>query len=255
MGKNSAISWTHHTFNSWWGCQRVSEGCRNCYAADLAKRYGHPDLWTTDARRVMSEAHWRGPLKWARDAAAAGERHRVFCGSMMDWAEDHPLAARLRPRLWDLIRATPALDWLMLSKRADRIASCLPPDWGDGWPHVWLGTTVEHAVTAWRLLELLRVPARVRFVSYEPALGPLDAVELGGLDWLIYGGESGPKHRPDDDDWCRALIPRCRDLGIALWRKQGAGAYSGLHVELDGNTIHELPSRRWTPNQTAARAE
>jgi protein gp37 len=90
MGKETAISWTHHTFNPWWGCQRVSPGCTNCYAETFDKRIGGKHWGPTAPRRFFGPKHWAEPLKWARAAAKAGERHRVFCASMADVFEDRP---------------------------------------------------------------------------------------------------------------------------------------------------------------------
>jgi protein gp37 len=123
---------------------RVSPACDRCYAAAIAKRFGWRgnegrDLWDVHAeRKRTSEAYWRGPLRWNRDALAAGERRRVFCASMADIFDNHAPAA-WRMDLWDLIRATPALIWVLLSKRPQTAPAMLPPDWGDGWPNVWLG--------------------------------------------------------------------------------------------------------------------
>lgn len=109
MGKNSKIEWTHHTWNPWWGCVKVSQGCEHCYAETFAKRTGH-SIWgpaKTTQRRTFGDKHWAEPLKWDADAAKAGERHRVFCASMADVFEDHPQLHAERPRLWSLIAQTP----------------------------------------------------------------------------------------------------------------------------------------------------
>ena len=137
--KNSPINWTHHTFNCWQGCTRVSPECDNCYAVRFAARQGVK--WGKGApRRVMSDNYWREPLAWDRAAARAGERHRVFCASEADWADAEAPAGQLK-RLWGLIRATPNLDWLLLTKRAGRIERSLPSDWGEGYANVWLGVS------------------------------------------------------------------------------------------------------------------
>src|SRR5262245_39758568 len=122
MGKTTAISWAHHTFNPWWGCVEVSPACDFCYARTWAARRGHA-VWGKDApRRFFGDNLWRQPLAWNRAAARAGERRRVFCASMADVLEQRSDAVgeRMeaeRSRLWGLIRATPYLDWLLLSKR------------------------------------------------------------------------------------------------------------------------------------------
>jgi protein gp37 len=240
MGEKTAISWTHHTFNPWWGCSRVSEGCRHCYAADLATRLGH-DVWGQRPRRFFGEKHWAEPLKWQREAQQAGERRRVFCASMADVFEERPELENERWRLWELIDRTPALDWLLLTKRADRIADLLPLR--DA-ANIWVGTSVEDLSQAWRVECLRSIPAVVRFLSYEPALGPLDDLDLQGIDWLIFGGESGPNFRPANLDWARTMRERCRAQSIAFFFKQSAHRFTERGTTLDGQTLQAFPRPR-----------
>jgi protein gp37 len=139
------IAWCDATFNPWVGCLRVSTACDRCYAAALSWRYGKGrDLWDVSAdRKRTSSAYWRGPLRWNERAQAAGTRRRVFCASMAD-VFDNKVPTSWRVDLWSLIRSTPALDWFLLTKRPQNIRDMLPTDWGEGWPHVWLGTTTEN---------------------------------------------------------------------------------------------------------------
>jgi protein gp37 len=160
---------------------------------------------------------------------------------MCDVFEDHPTIDREREKLWPLIRQTPALDWLLLTKRADRIAACLPDDWCWGYPNAWLGVTVENADYTWRADLLREIPAAVRFVSYEPALGPLD-LDLTDIDWLIYGGESGPKHRQDNPAWARSMRDQCAAAGTAFFFKQSSALRPGQGIELDGEIVRAFPS-------------
>jgi protein gp37 len=112
VGKNSSIEWTHHTFNPWWGCVKVSPACQNCYALEFARRLGH-SIWGAAApRRFFGENHWLEPLKWNARAKADGERKRVFCASMADVFEARTDLNSERAKLWKLIEATPWLDWL-----------------------------------------------------------------------------------------------------------------------------------------------
>ncbi|MCL4068177.1 phage Gp37/Gp68 family protein [Pseudomonas sp. GX19020] len=174
MGENSSIGWTHHTFNPVTGCQKVGPGCDNCYAEGWAKRSGQVKWGPGEARKRTTAAYWRQPLKWDRDAAAAGERQRVFCASLAD-VFDNAWPEGVRTDLWALIRATPNLDWMLLTKRPGNIAKMLPPDWGRGYPNVWLGCTVVNQAEADRdIPKLMAVPAVVRFLSMEPLLGPVD---------------------------------------------------------------------------------
>jgi protein gp37 len=180
--ENSKIEWCHHTFNPWIGCQEVSPGCNNCYAA----RQNRFRKWTADGdwgphaeRRRTSEAYWKQPFSWAKAARESGTRPRVFCASLAD-VFDNKAPEGARDDLFRLIRATPELDWLLLTKRPQNIVKMLPADWDDGYPNVWLGITAEdqeHYLMRWPILS--RIPAVVRFVSYEPAIAPLGSVDIG----------------------------------------------------------------------------
>ncbi len=227
MAVKTGISWTDHTFNSWWGCVKISPGCDNCYAEMDAHRYGH-DVWGKDApRRFFGEKHWNEPLKWNKQAQAEGRRRRVFCASMADIGEVNPALEGEKAKLWQLIRETTGLDWLLLTKRPSYLASHLPEDWGTGWPHVWLGTTVENNDYRWRINSILKAPAEVHFLSIEPQLG---RVELEGylsqqharhrVNWAIIGGESGHHARIFELAWAREVIATCRKYGVAVFNKQ-----------------------------------
>lgn len=250
MADETLIAWTDHTFNPWMGCVKVSAGCDNCYAETLTTNRMGLDVWGKDAdRQVTSDGYWKKPARWNRQAASDGERRRVFCGSLCDWAEKHPTARETRPRLWRVIRETPWLDWMLLTKRPGRIARCLPDDWGEGWPNVWIGTTIESDDVAWRGDQLRAVPAHIRFVSYEPAIGPLETLSLKGVHWLIYGGESGPGYRPEgtpDDPhyWARSIRRRCDEAGTAFFFKQSAAYRTEMGVELDGEIVRAWPRGR-----------
>lgn len=222
MGANSKIEWTTHTFNPWWGCTKVSEACKHCYAETWAKRVGQ-DIWGPKPdRRQLSDAHWRQPLKWNRDAEDLKDRPRVFCASMADVFEDRDELVPLRARLFDLIEATPNLDWLLLTKRPQNVKAMAR--WDQDWPdNVWLGTTVELQTRADELLPFLAaIPAKVRFISAEPLLGPLDIESWleTSIDWVITGGESGPKARPASPEWFRSLHAHCMQTETAFHFKQ-----------------------------------
>lgn len=252
--ENSAISWTDHTFNPWIGCAKVSPGCAHCYAEVQARKlqaaHSTGALWGEGANRhVTSAAYWRKPVTWAKNARAAGVSKLVFCASMADVFDDHPVAAATRPRLFELIEATrckdPAiggLHWLLLTKRAESIASMLPANWGDGWSGVWLGVTIEGPDQAWRADVLRQIPAVVRFISYEPAIGPLaGAIDLTGYAWLIAGGESGVGRRPDSIDWFQDIRDACAAAGTAFFFKQRAAMYPGRDAFIQGVQHHEWP--------------
>ncbi len=228
MGKNSDIEWTHHTFNPWWGCAKVSPACNNCYAEAWAKRTGHA-VWGSDSpRRFFTAAHWAEPLKWNADAGRRGVVERVFCASMADVFEDREDLSQEREKLWKLIDETPYLNWLLLTKRPQNISKMAP--WAEDqiWPpNVWLGTTVESQ--AWaksRLPHLLKHNSSVRFLSCEPLLGSLDLLpwlnipNLNPLSWVIAGGESGAQSRPMKESWLVNLRDFCLSNGIAFHFKQ-----------------------------------
>lgn len=222
MGEYSKIEWTHHTFNPWWGCLKISEACKNCYAEAWAKRVGQK-VWGQDAeRKLFSDEHWRQPIKWNKRLDSTGQRERVFCASMADVFEDRPELVPHRKRLWKLISETPNLDWLLLTKRPSQIAGNLPPDWGSGYQNVWLGTTVENQKRADELLpELTKIPAIVRFISAEPLLAPVNLRSyLSNIHWVITGGESGPRARPADPAWFRDMMLQCMEFDVPFHFKQ-----------------------------------
>lgn len=224
MAEDTGISWTDHTFNPWWGCVAIAPGCDNCYASALDARTGG-NYWNAHQPPRRTKANnWRTVLRWHEHATITNRRLRVFCGSMMDWCDkDAPAGAR--EELFELIRATPMLDWQLLTKRATRIAECLPDDWGDGYDNVWLGVTCEDIRYGYPRLEALRsIPARLRFVSAEPLLEALPGIDLTGIDWVIVGGESGPGCRPMAAEWATDLIARCDESGVSVWFKQHGGA-------------------------------
>lgn len=251
MGTSSNIEWTDHTFNPWQGCIKVSPGCQHCYAETLSKRWGR-DIWGPGSKRVKtSEANWRKPLQWNRQAQAEGRRFKVFCASMADVFEDNDQLIDWRLELFELIKITPCLDWQILTKRPEvaRHFFSLRSDFL--LPNVWVGTSVEDQKRAdERIPELLKIPAAVRFLSIEPLLGPVDLVTQGqivpdgkncavcgdndhqafechhrfdwvkALDWVIVGGESGPDARAFHLDWGRDLIKQCQAAGVAVFMKQ-----------------------------------
>jgi protein gp37 len=279
MSERTGIAWTDHTFNIAWGCMKVSPGCVHCYADTFSHRLGLK-IWgpaaTTD-RRVFGEKHWREPIRWNKKAEREHVRRRVFCSSMCDVFEDHPAIDAEREKLWPLIRATPWLDWQLLTKRPERIAPHLPNDWGEGYPNVWLGTSVESQQYAnERIPALVQTPARIRFLSCEPLLGPIDFEEAGslgpevgdpfafsalagadgvdppipGIDWLIVGGESGPNARPMEIAWVRSIRDACLRHGVALFVKQLGGHPNKRDHEqarLDGALWTEMPGDAAVP--------
>lgn len=265
--ENSKIEWTTHTFNIAEGCTKVSPACANCYAERRDKMYHEGKHWGVgSSRKMMREPYWRQPLKWNAKAEAEGTRPRVFCSSLADVFEDHPDLFVPRNRLFQLIRDTPNLDWLLLTKRPENIeklmtpVDCLWGFYGSDWDftklgNVWLGTTVENQEYAdKRIPELLKIPAKVRFLSIEPMLGPVDFTAIGyphpllqywcyncqaktlerccpvcggtgysatdSVDWIIAGGETSQNARQSHPDWFRSLRDQCNAAGVAFHFKQ-----------------------------------
>lgn len=295
MGEQTKIEWTDHTFNPWWGCARVSPACDHCYAAAWAKRTGESRLWEGERRRTGA-SNWRQPIKWnaagwwechdcgfrgttreigdtpsppetkpCQHSNAKKARRRVFCASMAD-VFDNVVPEQWRADLFHLIRMTPNLDWLLLTKRIGSVRRMISDsaDWhfdhGDrdttGWltdwykhklppANVWLGATVVNQDEADRdIPKLLATPARIRFLSIEPMLGPIDikrylighedagtpmdgAGSVGGcrawtpqIDWVIVGGESGAGARPMHPQWARGIRDQCAVAGVPFLFKQ-----------------------------------
>lgn len=252
----SPIEWTYHTFNPWWGCVHASPACDHCYAEAIARWRGH-NVWGKNAeRRFFGDQHWHNPVKWNRAAAAAGERHRVFCGSMCDVMErrdDLPEIQQARHRLFDLIEVTPSLDWLLLTKRPHEYKKFLPSAWLKSPRHnVWLMTTCESQEYVWRVEEITRVPAVVHGISCEPMLSslslPKEFLELGSSAWVIAGGESGTRARATDPAWFRHLRDDCVAAGVpfhfkqwGVWRDLVRIGKKEAGRVLDGRVWDELP--------------
>jgi protein gp37 len=181
MGDKTAISWTSKTWNPWRGCTRVSPGCAHCYALARMDKLGF------DPYTVTRTKTWADPLRWQVEAEAAGIQERVFTCSWSDWF--HPDADAWRAEAWDIVRRCPNLIFQILTKRPGLIGwpedprlldsqkygrwTRLPADWGLGYPNVWLGVSIESRQFLWRMEFLRRIPARIRFISAEPLLGPL----------------------------------------------------------------------------------
>lgn len=245
MAENTKIEWADHTFNPWLGCTKVSPACDNCYAESWSQRFHGPIWGAGQPRRRTSPQTWRQPIKWDDYARQHGVRHRVFCASLAD-VFDAEVSQQWRHDLFAMIRQTPNLDWLLLTKRPKLMA-----EYAAMFPlpvNVWAGTTVENqSMAELRIPYLLQTKATVRFLSCEPLLGPIDFnalsddVEnlnaLSGLrenpfgaivtrrmgskiDWVIAGGESGPNARPSHPDWFRSLRDQCEAAGTAFHFKQ-----------------------------------
>ena len=275
MAENTKIEWTDHTFNPWEGCQKVGPGCDNCYAETRNARFagGQAVNWGPGApRRMTGASNWNKPLKWNKQAELQNSawegfkkthpdltddeliaegffkprRPRVFCASLAD-VFDNAVNPSWRADLFGLILKTPHLDWLLLTKRIGNVKAMLAelahgsdPDLSlldmMPLPNVWIGATVVNQEEADRdIPKLLAVPAKVRFLSMEPLLGPVSfegmffanprnpadgTNALEALDWVIVGGESGPSARPMHPDWASSLRDQCEAAGVPFLFKQ-----------------------------------
>ena len=246
MAEDSPIGWTDNTYNPWQGCHKVSLGCDGCYLFAWQKRYGKlQDVVIRSARTTFLE-----PRQWEKALARGtytkphhGSTLLVFTCSLSDFFIKE--ADAWRPEVWDIIRATPHLTYQILTKRPGRILRSLPPDWGDGWPNVWLGTSVETPRYLPRLRVLTRVPAVVHFASFEPLLADLGDVTpwLPCLSWAIVGGESGSVRRPMPLAWLTSIVEQCQAAGVPTFVKQDVAFKDGQQGNIPDDVwaIKQLP--------------
>jgi protein gp37 len=231
MGQFTGIQWTDRTFNPWRGCTKISPGCKNCYMFTEQERYGQ------DPSVVTLTKTWRDPMKWQKEAEAAGRFDRVFTCSWSDWF--HEDADIWRPMAWNLVRSCPNLIFQILTKRPERIVDHLPPDWGAGYPNVWMGVSVEnnkHGLP--RIAHLVHVDAPIRFLSVEPLLERMDLIPLVGIHWVIIGGESGPGARPCQIEWIADVLDQARAAGVAPFVKQLGSNPTWNHI-VPGCSVRE----------------
>lgn len=267
MGKDTGISWTNHTFSTHWGCTEVGDStqpdgidpaCRHCYARKRAENpfwWGGQEffpIWGNDAkRRFFGDKHWDDLRKWDVAARKAGKPALVFVNSMADTFEGRPDEAEARKRLWGEIETREWLIFLLLTKRPQLAQSLVPEHWRNGWPpNAWPGTTAanQHWLDI-RAPHLLRIPAAQHFLSYEPAVGPLDlrawlrgqcpqchgfddycadvaacetcrGLNPVGISWVIAGGQSGPGAQPSHPDWFRSCRDQCVTASVPWFFKQ-----------------------------------
>lgn len=245
--KDSKIAWTHHTFNPWVGCTKVSPGCVHCYAETLNHRWGKGNWGPEAPRSRTSENYWKQPLAWNKEAERVGDMHRVFCASMADVGEDRDDLIPARMDLSVMIENTPELHWLLLTKRPENMVRLFARWRSTGWPeNVWVGTSVENQDAAdKRIPELLKIPCATKFLSVEPMIGPVDlqyflgklpededgAPYPGPIDWVICGGESGPGFRPMEIAWARDLKEQCERNEVSFFMKQ-LGGHPEKHEDL-----------------------
>lgn len=234
MGHTSEIEWTESTWNPVTGCTKLTSGCKNCYAERMAKRLqamGQPNYRNGFA--VTLQPQMLGlPLRWRKP-------QHVFVNSMSDlFHADVPL--EYIQRVFTVMREAEWHTFQVLTKRADRLEEL---DREIEWPrNVWMGVSVENRVVTHRIDSLRRTGACVKFLSIEPLLGPVPNLDLTGIDWVIVGGESGPRSRPMSDEWVRDVRDQCASARVPFFFKQWGGTNKKrTGRELDGRTWDEMP--------------
>ena len=244
MATETEISWTDSTFNPWIGCSKVSAGCQNCYAETMDRRFkwGGVLHWGPDTKPIItSQSEWAKPLKYQREAEKNNTIHRLFCGSLHDFADTRaPKGAR--ERLWALVRRTPNIRWQMLTKRPKAITRALPDDWRDGYDNVSIGVTVENIAQGVPRIELLKkIPCAMRFLSIEPLLEDLGQLDLTNIGWVIVGGESGRGARPMNIDWAISVKEQCARQNVPFFYKQLGSVRGHGDCLIDGIEVKEWP--------------
>ncbi len=236
MASNSTIEWTESTWNPVTGCNKISPGCKNCYAERMAKRL-----------KAMGQANYQNgfkltlqphmlelPLRWKKPQT-------IFVNSMSDlFHKDVPL--EYVQEVFDVMKRAHWHRFQVLTKRADRLAQISPfLDWA---PNIWMGVSVESQKYVSRIEHLRRTGAKTKFLSLEPLLGPLKNLDLKNIDWAIVGGESGFGARPMLVNWVTDIRQQCADANVAFFFKQWGGVQKKKAGRtLEGRTWDEMPSR------------
>ncbi len=241
MATTTQIEWTDATWNPVTGCTKITRGCDHCYAERFSERFrgvpGHPFEHGFDLKlrpeRVAQPLHWRQP-------------RRIFVNSMSDLFHKE-IPRDFISRVFDTMERAHWHTYQVLTKRSSLMARFLRDRYGDGLapPHIWLGVSIEDEKGTARLRHLRAAPAAVKFVSFEPLLGPVGVVDLSGIHWAIVGGESGPRSRPMDEAWAIEIRDQCRAAKVAFFFKQWGGLRpkSGGR-KLDGKVWSQYPKFR-----------
>jgi protein gp37 len=235
MADSSSIEWTEATWNPVTGCSKISAGCKHCYAERMAKRLqlmGQPNY--RDGFKVTLQPQALDvPLRWRKPRT-------IFVNSMSDLYHADVPDSFIR-QVFESMNAAHWHQYQVLTKRADRLLELSPVlSWA---PHIWQGVSVENADVAWRIDRLRRTGAHIKFLSLEPLIGPLNDLDLAGIDWVIVGGESGPGARPMDAAWVRDIRDQCRESGVAFFFKQWGGVNKKRAGRLlDGRYWNEMPA-------------
>jgi protein gp37 len=253
--ENSGISWTHNTQNFWVGCDQIAPECAHCYIdRSLIKQGREP--WGN----VYRTKTWNDPYRWEKECRRENYAIRVFTCSLSDFF--HKKADPWRDQAWSVIKDTPHLVWLILTKRPELIASRLPADWGEGYPNVWLGVSTGCNKTLVKMDVLREIPAAVRWISSEPLLENISQkINLSGFDWVVTGGESGAGAEylwnPEGDwrqefdtggrrtmelKWAENLRDKTKAAGLPFFFKQVTSPRPGQGADALGRLWDEFPS-------------
>lgn len=234
MANNSSIEWTESTWNPVTGCTKISSGCKHCYAERMAKRLqamGQPN-YANGFEVTLHEHVLDTVFKWKKPQV-------IFVNSMSDlFHRDVPTEFILR--VFDVMNTASWHRYQILTKRSGRLLALSSKlRWSD---NIWMGVTVEAADYLRRIDHLRKTSARVKFVSFEPLLGPIRKLNLGGIDWAIVGGESGPGARPMLKEWALSIRDQCLDASVPFFFKQWGGVHKKRAGRtLDGRTWDQMP--------------
>jgi protein gp37 len=231
----STIEWTESTWNPITGCTKISAGCKNCYASILSKRLQAmgQKKYQNGFVPTMHPDTLNDPFKWKNGKL-------VFVNSMSDtFHKDFPLS--FIQQMFGVMNETTRHTYQVLTKRAERLEELNPfLTWTD---NIWMGVSVENEKVIDRIDHLRNTDAKVKFLSCEPLIGPLPNLKLEGIDWLIVGGESGPKARPMEKEWVEDIQQQCEKAGVAFFFKQWGGVNKKKTGRLlNGRTYDEMPS-------------
>ncbi len=237
MAENSSIEWTESTWNPLTGCTKISPGCKHCYAERMAKRLqamGQPN-YAHGFQLTLHENALEKPLEWKKPQV-------IFVNSMSDlFHKDVPVEFILQ--VFDVMRRAHWHTFQVLTKRAERLEEINPQiDWPD---NVWMGVSIETQDYVYRIDHLRRTNAKVKFLSLEPLLGPLENLNLSGINWAIVGGESGPGARPVMQEWVTSIRDQCLSAKTPFFFKQWGGVHKKRAGRiLEGRTWDEMPLLR-----------
>lgn len=234
MASTSSIEWTQYTWNPVTGCTKISLGCKNCYAERMTKRLqamGQPN-YVNGFRVALHDHVLQAPFNWKQPSV-------IFVNSMSDlFHEDVPIKFILKA--FEVMRNTPHHQYQILTKRAERLSEIKAElSWPD---NVWMGVSVESDDYQYRIECLRNTEARIKFLSIEPLLGPIPELDLYGIDWVIVGGESGPKARPIKSEWVIEIRDQCLDAGVPFFFKQWGGFNKKkAGREIEGRVWNQMP--------------